>query len=214
MNGNQKKKTNFGGTVDIRKYLITKVVNEEFKDIGKLSPDQLTKGQYLNPNDKNNFTRVSGRVFFMAIKKIKENDIAKANKGLPSKGLQTLSFYNAGEYDKMKCYLGKNNSSGYVIDNGTLKSVFSSQKSSGDAIMVDAIANGAKELDCYVFRYNGILSGPLYKLYTKHGFRVDTSFNTGKPGKPYTVVNGVSDYVNSKGQVEPDNPKVVIFMKR
>jgi len=208
MNGKTKKKTSFGET--FRKYLVT----EEFKDIGKLPPEKLTRGQYLNPNDKDNFVRVSGRVFYMAIKKIKENDIAKANKGLPSKGLETLSFYNAGEYDKMKCFLGRNNSSGYVIDNGTLKSVFSSQKSSGDAIMVDAIKNGAKKLDCYVFRNNGNIEGPLYRLYTKHGFRIDTSYNDGTPGEPYAVVNGVSDYVNAKEQVEPDNPKVVVFMKR
>jgi hypothetical protein len=208
MNGKLKKIMSFGKT--FRKYLVT----EDFKDIGKLSPEKLTRGQYLNPNDKDNFVRVSGRVFYMAIKKIKENDIARKNTGLPSKGLETLSFYNAGEYDSMKCFLGRNNSSGYAIEDGTLKSVFSSQKSSGDAIMVDAIKNGAKKLDCYVFRYNGVLTGPLYKLYTKHGFRVDTSFNTGKPGRPYTVVNGVSDYVNAKGQVEPENPKVVIFMKR
>ena len=38
--------------------------------------------------------------------------------------------------------------------------------------------------------------------------------NDGKPGDPYAVVNGVSDYVNAKEQVEPDNPKVVVFMKR
>lgn len=174
----------------------------------------MTKGQYLNPNDKDNFVRVSGRVFYMSLKKIKDNDIAKFNKGLPSKGLETLSSYNAAEYDKMRCYLGRNNSSGYAIDNGTLKSVFSSQKSSGDAIMVDAIKNGAKKLDCYVTRHNGVLDGPLYRLYTKHGFRVDVSLNTGKPGKPYTVVNGISDYVNDNGKVEPDNPKVIIFMKR
>jgi len=133
MTGKIKKKLSFGKT--FRKYLVT----EAFKDIGKLSPDQLTKGQYLNPNDSDNFVRVSGRIFYMAITKIKQNDIARANTGLPSKGLETLSFYNAGEYDKMECYLGKNNSSGYAIDHGTLKSVFSSQKSSGDAIMVDAM---------------------------------------------------------------------------
>ena len=208
MTGKAKKKLSFGTTY--KKYLVT----EDFKDIGKLPPEKLTRGQYLNPNDKNNFVRVSGRVFFMAIQKIKQNDIARANTGLPSKGLETLSFYNAGEYDKMKCYLGINNSSGYAIDNGTLKSVFSSQKSSGDAIMVDAISNGAKNLDCYVFRNNGVLNGPLYKLYTRHGFHVDTSMNDGKPGEPYAVVNGVSDYVNAKEQVEPDNPKVVVFMKR
>jgi hypothetical protein len=187
---------------------------EAFKDIGKLSPDELKKGQYLNPNHDGNFVKVDGRVFFNAIRQIKHNDIERSNTGLPSKGLATLSFYNAGEYAKMKCYLGKNNSSGYCIDNGTLVSVFSSQKSSGDAIMVDAIKNGAKKLDCYVTHRNGKFEGPLYKLYTRHGFKVDTSFNTGKPGKPYTVTNGMSLYVNAQGKVEPDNPKVVVFMKR
>lgn len=210
MNGKDEKRGSFGKVYhDICGLL------EAFKDIGKLSPDELKKGQYLNPNHDGNFVKVDGRVFFNAIKQIRNNDIERANIGLPSKGLETLSFYNAGEYNKMKCYLGKNNSSGYCIrDDKTLVSVFSSQKSSGDAIMIDAIKNGAKKLDCYVLRRNGKLEGPLYKLYTRYGFKVDTSFNVGKKGKPYTVENGVSMYVNAQGKVEPDNPKVVVFMKR
>jgi len=188
---------------------------DDFKDLGKLSPEELQKGQYLNPADKDNFKQVSGRVFYNAIRKIRENDIAKLNKGLPSKGLKTLTVYNAGDYKKMKCFLGKNNSSGYCIAHkNELVSVFSSQKSSGDAIVVSAIKNGARKLDCFAFRKNGKISGPLYKLYSKYGFKINTSMNDGKPGEPYAVIKGISDYVNDKGEVEPDNPQVVIFMKK
>jgi len=175
----------------------------------------LTKGQYLDPKDIDNFKRVDGRVFYNAISKIKHNDMEKQNKGLPSKGLKTLTVYNAGDYNKMKCYLGKNNSSGYAIaKGGELVSVFSSQKSSGDAIMVDVVKNGAKHLDCFAFRENGTIHGPLYSLYKRHGFKIDKSLNTGKPGEPYSIVNGVSSFVNDKDEVEPDNPQVVIFMKK
>lgn len=106
-------------------------------------------------------------------------------------------------------------SSGYCIAHrDELASVFSSQKSSADAIMVDALKNGAKRLDCFAFRINNKISGPLYKLYTKYGFKTDKSMNTGKKGEAYSVVHGVSDYVNDKGDVDMDNPQVVIFMKR
>lgn len=71
---------------------------EAFKDIGKLSPEQLRKGQRLNVNDPDNFTEVTGRVFYQAINQIRNNDIAKMNKGLPSKGLSTLSVYGVSDY--------------------------------------------------------------------------------------------------------------------
>jgi hypothetical protein len=188
---------------------------ETFKDIGKLTKQQLMKGQYLDPEDEDNFKQVDGRVFYNAISRIRSNDIAKQNKGLPSKGLKTLTVYNAGDYKKMRCYLGKNNSSGYCIAKGSeLVSVFSSQKSSGDAIMIDAVKNGAKHLDCFAFRENGKIHGPLYSLYKRHGFKIDKSLNVGKPGEPYSIVNGVSSYVNDNEEVEPDNLQVVIFMKR
>lgn len=191
------------------------LLKEAFKDIGKLSPEELKKGQYLDPKEEGNFKRVDGRTFYNAISRIRQNDIAKKNKGLPSKGLKTLTVYNAGDYKKMKCYLGKNNSSGYCISHGDeLVSVFSSQKSSGDAIMADAVKNGAKRLDCYAFRKNGKISGPLYSLYKRYGFKIDKSMNVGVPGEPYAIVNGVSDFVNDKDEVEPENESVVIFMKR
>lgn len=210
MNGQMKQKMDFGD-------VYTKICDilEAFKDIGKLSPKELMKGQYLNPNDPDNFKQVTGRVFFKAISKIRENDIAKLNKGLPSKGLKTLTVYNASDYNKMKCFLGKNNSSGYCIaHNDELVSVFSSQKSSGDAIMIDAVKNGAKRLDCFALKNDNKISGPLFKLYSKYGFKVDKSLNSGKPDEPYAIINGISNFVNDKEEVEPDNPQVVIFMKR
>jgi hypothetical protein len=71
-------------------------------------------------------------------------------------------------------------------------------------------------LDCYAVRdpKTGAISGPLYKLYTRHGFRIDDTMNSGTKGEPYAIVNGVSDYVDANGTVQPQNPTVVIFMVR
>ena len=56
----------------------------------------------------------------------------------------------------MKCFLGKNNSSGFCIAHGNeLVSVFSSQKSSIDAIMKNAILQGGRRLNCFALRKNG-----------------------------------------------------------
>ena len=187
---------------------------EAFKDLGKLSPDELKKGQKLDPEDKWNFKQVSGRVFHQAITKIRQNDIARGDK---SKGLNTLTIYSVSDYKKMDCYLGKNNSSGYCIAHGDeLVSVFSSQGSSGHALMKSAISNGAKRLDCFAIRNpkTGNISGDLYKLYKKYGFKIDKSMNEGEPGEPYSIVNGISSYVDDNGNVHPDDPRVVIFMKR
>lgn len=191
------------------------LILETFKDIGKLTAAQLMKGQSLNPEESDNFKQVTGRVFHQAINQIRKNDIEKLNKGLPSKGLKTLSVYDVNEYNKMKCFLGKNNSSGYCIHGkDELVSVFSSQKSSADAIMKDVVKNEVKRLDCFAFRNEGKISGPLYKLYTKYGFKIDKSMNIGKKGEPYAIINGVSDFVTDSGVVQFDNPQVVIFMKR
>lgn len=187
---------------------------EAFKDLGKLSPEELKKGQKLDPKDKWNFRKVSGRVFHKAITRIRQNDIARGDK---AKGLNTLTIYSVKDYQKMNCYLGKNNSSGYCIAHGDeLVSVFSSQGSSGDALMKSAISNGAKRLDCFAIRKpeTGKISGDLYKLYKRHGFEIDRSKNEGEPGEPYSIVNGVSSYVDDDGNVYPDDPRVVIFMKR
>jgi hypothetical protein len=190
------------------------IILEAFRDIGKLSPEQLMKGQRLDPDDPSNFKQVPGRIFYQAITKIRNNDIARRDK---AKGLDTLTIYNVADYKKMKCYLGKNNSSGYCIAHGNeLVSVFSSQKSSGIALMKSAIENGAKRLDCFAIRDSktGIISGDLYRLYSKFGFKIDTSKNSGNPGEPYAVVNGISDYVDDYGNVHPEDERVVIFMKK
>jgi hypothetical protein len=186
---------------------------EKFTDIGKLSDTQLKKGHPLTNED---FVEVDGTVFFNAITKIKINDIARLNKGLPSKGLHTLTVYKRDDYNKMKCYIGENNSSGYALqDKHELVSVFSSLGSSGNAIMLSAVKNGANHLDCFALRdKEGNISGPLYSLYSKHGFKIDKSMNSGKPGESYAIVKGVSDYVDDNEIVHPDDERVVIFMKR
>jgi hypothetical protein len=182
---------------------------EKFSDIGKLSDEELKKGKAIGPND---FVQVSGLVFYNAIKKIKQNDIAKGDK---SKGLETLTVYNKNEYRKMKCFLGFNNSSGYCLkDQNELVSVFSTQGSSGNSIVQNAIKNGAKHLDCFALLKDGKVSGDLYKLYSRNGFRINTKLTTGELGVPYTIQNGISRFVNNKEQVELDNPQVVIFMVR
>ena len=187
---------------------------DAFKDMGKLSPLELMKGQYLNPDD-DNFKQVTGRVFYQSINQIRQNDIDKIDRGLKPKGLKTLSIYKVNDYNNMKCYLGQNNSSGYCIaHNDEIVSVFSSQKSSIAAIMKDSIKNGARRLDCYAIRNGNKISGKLFKIYSKYGFKIDKTMNSGKQGEIYAIINGVSDFVNDKGEVEPDNPEVVIFMKR
>jgi hypothetical protein len=116
----------------------------------------------------------------------------------------------------MKCFLGKNNSSGFAIKNkNELVSVFSSQKSSGNAIVKKAIEEGAKKLDCFAIRdpKNKTISGDLYRLYSKNGFKIDKSLNDGTPGEKYAIINGVSDYVDDDGNVQPENECVVIYMK-
>jgi len=183
-------------------------INDSFKDIGKLSDEDLLKGQKLKTDD--DFNEVDGRVFYNIISKIKSNDLAKGDK---SKGLDTLTVYSVSEYNKMKCYIGINNSSGYALHGTELVSVFSSQQSSGDYIVKSAIKNGAKKLDCFAERENNKISGQLYSLYLRNGFKIDTSMNSGKDGEPYSIKNGVSDYVDSKGIVHPDDKRVVIFMR-
>jgi hypothetical protein len=113
----------------------------------------------------------------------------------------------------MRCFIGDNNSSGYAINNRELVSVFSSQKSSGNPLVQSAISNGATHLDCYAFLLNNKISGDLFSLYSRNGFRINKNLTTGELGVPYTIQNGISRFVNEEGDVEIDNPQVVIFMK-
>ncbi len=185
---------------------------EKFTDMGKLSQEELTKGQKLDKNDTDNFKLVDGRVFYKAISQIRTNDIARDDKG---KGLETLTVYEVQEYKKMRCFLGKNNSSGYCIKGKSeLVSVFSSLGSSAGVLMEHAIKQGAKHLDCYATLKNGKVQGDLYKLYSKFGFKIDKNMTTGELGVPYTAQNGISRFVNQAEKVEIDNPTVVVYMKR
>lgn len=190
-------------------------VDEAFNDLGKLSPEQLAKGQKLDPNMDDNFHEVDARTFFNVITRLKDNDLARMAKGT-SKGLHTLSVYSLKEYSAMRCFVGKNNSSGFAISHGDeLVSVFSTQRSSGHAIVAAAVQAGVKRLDCFAQRQpDGSITGPLYTLYKAHGFVVDTHMNSGTPGEPYAIQGGVSSFVNDAGQVEPQNPSVVVFMVR
>jgi len=185
-------------------------INEIIEAIGD-SPSEF--GQRLSQEDDGNFQQVPGRVFAQAVSRIKQNDLAR---GDAAKGLETLHVYPANEYNGMNCFIGKNNSSGYAIAHGDeLVSVFSSQGSSGSAIMQDAIKNGASRLDCFAIRKeDGSIEGGLYTLYSRHGFSIDKSMNDGEPGQPYSIQNGVSSYVDDNEKVHPNDPRVVIFMKR
>jgi len=185
-------------------------INEIIEAIGD-SPSEF--GQRLSQEDDDNFQQVPGRVFAQAVSRIKQNDLAR---GDAAKGLETLHVYPANEYNGMNCFIGKNNSSGYAIAHGDeLVSVFSSQGSSGSAIMQDAIKNGASRLDCFAIRKEDVsIEGGLYSLYSRHGFSIDKSMNDGEPGQPYSIQNGVSSYVDDNEKVHPNDPRVVIFMKR
>ena len=181
---------------------------EKFTDIGKLSDEELKKGQKLGTTGKQ-FIEVTGSVFYKALKQLKKNDLAR---DVP-KGLDGLSMYKRMDYEKMKCYIGINNSSGYCIKNRELVSVFSTQKSAGHAVVKSAISNGAKHLDCFATLHNNKISGSLFSLYSSHGFKVDTKLTTGELGVPYTVQNGVSRFVNDNEEVELKNPNIIVYMK-
>ena len=188
-----------------------KLFLEDFLSMGKLSADELSKGQRLDKDETDNFVKVDGKSFYKIISRIRTNDIAKGDK---AKGLETLSLYSASDYMKMQCFVGVNNSSGYCLkDKHELISVFSVAGSSGSAIVQDAIKRGARHLDCFAIRNNSHISGDLYTLYSRNGFKVDKSMNSGTPGESYAIVNGISDFVDDNENVHPEDPRVVIFMK-
>ena len=63
-----------------------------------------------------------------------------------------VSSYPAEDYAKMNCrvFLSENGRAGYALKpDGELISVFSLDKGNGVSLMRDAIANGAKKLDCF-----------------------------------------------------------------
>lgn len=186
---------------------------EAYNDMGKLSPEQLSRGQKLDADHTDNFQQVDGRVFHTAVSEIMQND---SQRKVPKNIRQNLTLYEMKDYMTMKCFIGKNNSSGFAIKDGDeLVSVFSSLGSSGDAAVKEAIKQGAKRLDCFAEQdQNGnVLNTSLVKLYSRHGFVVDQEMNSGTPGEAYSIQNGVSYFVDENEQVHPNNPTVVVFMK-
>ncbi len=77
-------------------------------------------------------------------------------------------------------FLSENGRAGYGITaEGTLISVFSLDRGKGNAIVSDAIANGATNLDCF--------DGYLPTLYARHGFTVTHREANWTPGGPDVV---------------------------
>lgn len=172
---------------------------EDYADMGKLSSEELTKGQPISKDDfKDDFKLVSGNVFHKAINGIKKN-------AFDEHPIHNLSEYTREDYNKMECYLGSNNSSGYCIDDSEIVSLFSTQGSSGHALVKSAIENGGNRLDCFAKRDDeGRVFGMLYGLYSKHGFKIDTEKNS---DEPYKIVNGISEVVGG------EKGDIVIYMK-
>lgn len=194
------------------KKIINESLEEAFSDIGSTPDWQLKKGFPLDRDDEDSFQQVSGRVFHQILTRMVRADKLRDT----PKGLEDLSIYSPSEYNQMDCFIGKNNTAGYALKrDGELVSVFSTARSSGHAIVADAVRRGARKLDCFAeVDSSGRVDGLLFRLYSKHGFRIDRSMNVGNPSEPYSIVNGISYYVNERGQVEMDNPTVVVFMKR
>jgi len=130
----------------------------------------------------NTINPVDGKVFHAALLHAKQH----------GKNMEGVDLYSIAEYDNdMCCYLSNDSLSGYVINfNGELLSVFSLVSKRGDTLVKHAIKHGAMKLNCFVdVSDNGIFSGPLWTLYSRNGFKLDTSVNV---GGEFPVVNGVS----------------------
>ena len=191
--------------------------DEAYKDLGKLSPEQLRKGFRLIPDEKDNFQQVDGRVFYNALVNFMHNDAVRENSDpIFFKNIRNnLTIYSVSDYKKMKCFLGKNNSSGFAIKDGNeLVSVVSTLEASGNAVVQEAIKQGATRLDCFAKQDSkgNVVDDGLYKLYKRSGFIIDKSKNDGILGSPYSVQAGISYYVYDSGKVDPTNSTIVIFM--
>ena len=144
------------------------------------------------------FNQVSGETFYSvfsdAIDTMRSNDV---------KGVDGLELYDIAKYIGVDCFLSEDKQTGYAIAYGDLVSVFSLVRGRGDALLVDAISNGAGTLDCFADLTGNVIGGQLFDLYSRHGFVIDESHN--EAGE-YPVTNGVSP-------VEGE-PRVVVYMTR
>lgn len=74
-----------------------------------------------------------------------------------------LHEYSLREYSEMRTFLGPQGRSGYAIKpDGDLVNLFSWASGKGQALIADAVSNGAHKLDCY--------DGPLVEIYKRAGF--------------------------------------------
>lgn len=145
------------------------------------------------------FSKAASEEFVSAIEQAKSS-----SSGAKGSGLKELSVYPVKAYDRGSVYLSSDKKSGYAILNGDeLVSVFSTEKGRGNDLMKDAIRNGAKRLDFFADLKNGKPTGALHGLYSKHGFKIDTSLND---DGEYPIINGISP-------VEGED-RAVVYMKR
>ena len=144
------------------------------------------------------FKQVSGETFYSVY-----SDAIDTMQARNAQGVDGLDLHDVAKYIGGDCYLSEDKQTGYAIFGGDLVSVFSLVRGRGDAIMVDAIYNGAVTLDCFADLSGNVIGGQLFDLYSRHGFMIDESHNeTGE----YPVTNGVSPVSGE--------PRVVVYMTR
>lgn len=103
----------------------------------------------------NLFVQVTGKEFQASLKRVQDKYPQIKQATTPWNEIDLASNFFIAGYPAFMGYA--------VSENGELTSVFSCVKGKGDAIMQDAIQNGAKHLDCF--------DGYLPTLYKKYGFR-------------------------------------------
>lgn len=107
--------------------------------------------------------------------------VSKASTGRPDVA-ENVTKYTPEEYANMRTFLSPDKKSGFAIKpDNELVSVFSAQKglNRGDAIVKDAIGQGAEHLDAF--------DPYLPKLYGKHGFEEYKRVPNYTPGGPDVV---------------------------
>ena len=100
------------------------------------------------------YNQVDSRQFYIAL------NIAQRKNPLIK---DMVHLYTPIEYSNMRCYLSRDNASGYAIKDGDLVSVFSLVKGRGTDLVISAKKSGANRLDCF--------DGYLVSLYSKLAFK-------------------------------------------
>lgn len=80
----------------------------------------------------------------------------------------SLARYTVDDYSRMRCFLELGGDSGFAIKGDELVNLYSFSKGRGDALVRQAITEGARKLDCY--------DGYLAEVYKRNGF-VETGRN-------------------------------------